>query len=70
MGKHDETAEKRGRPCKYPWRECRNVGDGFNVSGKYSTVVFAMKKFAQRNKGYKFSIVEINGEEVSVKRID
>lgn len=69
MPKKKKPSNKPGRPCKYPWRSCAAVGDKFEVKEEYQKVIFAMKKFVQRNKQFKFSATKIGSEKVLVERV-
>lgn len=69
MPKKEKPSNKPGRPCKYPWRSCSAVGDRFEVSEPYQKVLFAMKKFVQRNKKFKFSAIKVGNEKVLVERV-
>lgn len=45
----------RGYASKYRWRDCQSVGDSFLTQElDINKVMAAMRKFCQRNPGYKF----------------
>ena len=51
------NAAKVARPyaAKYRWRDCHCVGDSFVTSEPdLNKVMYAMRKFCQRNPGFKF----------------
>ncbi len=54
---------------KYPWRDCKTVGDSFLSGEDLKRTNYAVRQFNYRNKGLKFMASQIEGS-VRVWRIE
>ena len=65
----ESASVKRGYASKYRWRECHCVGDSFIArEDDLSKVVAAMRKFCQRNPGYRFHAEVENNKKIRIWR--